>query len=88
MGRQPRDHRYRRRVADILGLDSILTELVLGLGLAILVGNGFAIYQHVRGNRPDGATGEFRTGRVVFLMSVGLVMAVWGGISTWQDLTG
>lgn len=75
-------------MADILGLDSILTELVLGLGLAILVGNGFAIYQHRRGNRPEGATGEFRTGRVVFLMSVGLVMAVWGGISTWQDLSG
>ncbi len=75
-------------MADILGLDSILTELVLGIGLAILFGNGFAIYKHLRGERPDDATGDFRTGRVVFLMTIGFVMAVWGGISTWQDLSG
>jgi hypothetical protein len=75
--------RYRRAVADILGLDDILTELVLGLGLALLVGNGFAIFQHLRGRRPADATGGFRTGRVAFLMAVGFVMALWGGISTF-----
>jgi hypothetical protein len=70
-------------VSDILGLDSLFSELVLGLGLALLAGNGFAIYQHRRGRRPEEATGEFRTGRVAFLMAIGLVMAVWGGISTF-----
>ncbi len=77
------EHRYRRVVSDILGLDSLFSELVLGLGLALLVGNGFAIYQHRRGRRPEGTTGEFRTGRVAFLMTIGLVMAVWGGISSF-----
>lgn len=75
-------------MADILGLDSILTELVLGLGLALVLGNGFAVVQHLRGRRPESATGEFRTGRVVFLMTIGLIMAVWGGVSTFADLTG
>jgi hypothetical protein len=77
------ERRYRRNVSDILGLDSLFSELVLGLGLALLVGNGFAIYQHRRGRRPAEATGEFRTGRVAFLMAIGLVMAVWGGISSF-----
>ncbi len=71
-------------MADILGLDSLFSELILGLGLALLVGNGFAIYQHRKGRRPEGTTGDFRTGRVVFLMTVGLLMTVWGGISTFS----
>lgn len=68
-------------MTDILGLDDIFAELVLGLGLAILIGNGLAVYKHRRGERPKGVEGEFRSGRVYFLMVVGLLMVVWGAAS-------
>lgn len=68
-------------MTDILGLDDIFAELVLGLGLAILIGNGLALYRHRRGERPKGVEGEFRSGRVYFLMVVGLLMVVWGAAS-------
>jgi len=63
---------------DILGLDTIVAEMVLGLGLALLVGNLLAWRKHRRGERPAGVTGEFRPGRVRFLSTVGLLMALWG----------
>jgi hypothetical protein len=68
-------------VVDLLGLDTLLAELVLGLGLALLAGNGFALIQARRHARPDGAVGDIRRGRVWFLMVVGLLMALWGGFS-------
>ncbi len=68
-------------MVDLLGLDTLLAELVLGLGLALLAGNGFAWIQARRGARPDAATGDIRRGRVWFLMIVGLLMALWGGFS-------
>ncbi len=68
-------------MADLLGLDTLLAELVLGLGLALLAGNGFALIQARRGTRPDSAAGDLRRGRVWFLMVVGLLMALWGGFS-------
>lgn len=70
-------------MTDILGLDDIFAELVLGLGLAILIGNGLAVYKHRRGERPKGVEGEFRSGRVYFLMVVGLLMVVWGAASVF-----
>lgn len=70
-------------MTDILGLDDIFAELVLGLGLAILIGNGLAVYKHRRGERPKGVEGEFRSGRVYFLMGVGLLMVVWGAASVF-----
>lgn len=68
-------------MAEILDLDSLFAQLTLALGLALLAGNGFALYQHRRGRHPADAAGDFRTGRVRFLMIVGLVMTVWGAIS-------
>jgi hypothetical protein len=68
-------------VADLLGLDTLLAELVLGLGLALLAGNGFALIQAWRGTRPDSVEGDLRRGRVWFLLVVGLLMALWGGFS-------
>ncbi|HEX7098874.1 MAG TPA: hypothetical protein VF377_06505 [Acidimicrobiia bacterium] len=68
-------------MSDLLGLDEILAELILGLGLALIAGNGYAWYRHRRGEKPAGVEGEFRTGRVVFLLVVGAVMAVWGAVS-------
>ena len=68
---------------ELLGIDTILTQLVFALGLAIVLGNGYALYKHRRGERPKGtdADAELRTGRVVFLMVVGSVMTIWGGVS-------
>lgn len=68
-------------MSELLGLDEILAELILGLGLALIAGNGFAWYRHRRGERPKGVEGEFRSGRVLFLIVVGVLMAVWGSVS-------
>jgi hypothetical protein len=66
---------------DILGLGSLLAQLVLGIGAAMIAGNGYAIYQHSRGRAPRAATGEFRTARAWWLLGVGVVIAAWGGLS-------
>ncbi|HLU31498.1 MAG TPA: hypothetical protein VK088_07020 [Acidimicrobiia bacterium] len=68
---------------EVLGLDEIFAELVLGLGLALIVGNGLAWYRHRRGERPEGVEGEFRSGRVTFLLVVGVLMATWGAVSVF-----
>jgi uncharacterized iron-regulated membrane protein len=68
-------------MSDILGLDAIFAEMVLGLGLALVVGNGLAWWKHRRGERPAQAAGPFRTGRVMFLLGVGMLMTVWGAVS-------
>ncbi len=68
-------------VFEILGLDALFAEMILGLGLALVIGNGFAWWKNSRGERPVEADGEFRRGRVVFLLVVGIVMATWGAAS-------
>jgi hypothetical protein len=65
-------------VIDILGLDTLFAEMVTGLGLALLVGNLLAWWKHRRGHRPPGVEGEFRGGRVRFLLTVGALMTIWG----------
>lgn len=70
-------------MTDVLGLDEIFAEMVLGLGLALLVGNGLAWYRHRRGERPAGVEGEFRRGRVWFLLVVGALMTIWGTASVF-----
>jgi hypothetical protein len=66
---------------DILGLDSLLAQLVLGLGAAMVLGNGYAIYQHRRGRAPHGAAGGFRAARAWWLLGVGIVILAWGTAS-------
>lgn len=66
---------------EILGLDALFAEMTLGLGLALMGGNLFAWWKHRKGERPEGADGEFRTGRVIFLTLVGVLMTVWGAAS-------
>ena len=63
---------------DILGIDTLFAEMVTGLGLALLVGNLLAWRKHRKGEHPRGVEGEFRQGRVVFLLAIGLLMTVWG----------
>jgi hypothetical protein len=72
-------------VFDILGLDSLFAEMIFGIGLALVAGNLFALWKHQRGERPEGADEDapFRTGRVVFLTAVGVLMAIWGGVSVF-----
>jgi hypothetical protein len=65
-------------VLDILSLDSLFAEMATGLGLALIAGNGLAVWRNRRGRTPAGVEGSFRAGRVAFLMMVGLLMTVWG----------
>ncbi len=68
-------------VMDILGMDTLFAELLLGVGLAMAVGNGFAWWKHTRGEDPDFEGASYRRGRVVFLGIAGLVIAAWAGVS-------
>jgi hypothetical protein len=70
---------------ELLGIDTLLSQLVLALGLAIVLGNGYALFKHRKGERPKGmaADAQLRTGRVMFLMTIGVVMTVWGAVSTF-----
>jgi hypothetical protein len=68
-------------IVDVLGLDSLLAQLVLAIGAAMILGNGFAIYQHRQGKAPKGAQGEFRASRAWWLLVVGVVIALWGLLS-------
>lgn len=63
---------------DLFDLDTLLAQLILALGAALLAGNAFALIMERRGKRPGGASGELRKGRAWFLLAVGLVIGVWG----------
>ena len=65
-------------MADFLDLDSLLAQLITALGLALVFGNGFAMYKHARGQTPEGMEGQFRPGRARWLLIVGLLISVWG----------
>ena len=65
-------------ITELLGLDDLLAQLILAIGGAMVLGNGFAIFQHRRGKHPKGATGEFRAGRAWWLLAVGLLITLWG----------
>ena len=66
---------------DILDLDRLLVLMVLAIGVAMLAGNGFAVWQHYKGNKPRGEAGEFRPTRAYWLIGVGLIMTTWGLLS-------
>lgn len=68
-------------VVDLLGLDSLLAQFILALGLAMVLGNGYAVYKSRRGEAPKGATGSFRAARAYWLLAVGAVITVWGAAS-------
>jgi hypothetical protein len=66
---------------EILDLSLLIKQIALALGLAMVIGNGYAIIQHKRGKTPKGESGEFRAGRAYWLLAVGLLIAIWGGVS-------
>ena len=69
-------------VGDLFDVENLLPELIVGLGLALIVGNGLAWWKHRRGETPAGVDDpRFRAGRVAFLMVVGVLMTTWGAIS-------
>ena len=63
---------------DILDLSSLLAQLILALGAALVIGNAYALLMARRGVTPKGATGELRRGRAWFLLAVGALIAMWG----------
>lgn len=63
---------------DLLGLDTLIVQLALAVGAAMVIGNGYAIYQHRRGKAPKGAAGEFRATRAWWLLAVGVLITIWG----------
>ena len=65
-------------MADILGLDTLLAQVMVAFGLAMVAGNGFAMWKHSHGEGPKGVQGVYRPGRVRFLLAVGVVISVWG----------
>lgn len=66
---------------EILDLNILIKQVALALGLAMVIGNVYAIIQHRRGAKPEGETGEFRPGRAYWLLSVGIVISIWGAVS-------
>ena len=65
-------------MADIFGFDTLLAQIMVALGSAMVAGNGFAMWKNARGDGPKGFEGVFRPGRARFLLVVGIVIAVWG----------
>ncbi len=68
-------------IQDILNMDLLIKQLALALGLAMVLGNGYAIYKNRKGQKPKDEEGEFRPGRAYWLLGVGLLIAEWGAVS-------
>lgn len=64
-------------ITELLGLDDLLAQMILALGAAMVIGNGFAIFQHARGKDEEKAA-DFRGGRAWWFVAVGLLITVWG----------
>jgi hypothetical protein len=68
-------------ITDLLGLDTLLAQLVLAIGAAMVVGNVAALVADSRGRRPKGAEGDLHRTRAWWLLGVGVLIALWGGLS-------
>jgi predicted exporter len=71
--------RETRCVPDIFDLNTLFAQMVLALGAALLLGNGYALFMDRKGVRPKGREEEtLRGGRAWFLVAIGAVMTWWG----------
>jgi hypothetical protein len=69
-------------VGDIFDFENLVPELVLALGLALVLGNVLAWWNHRHGQAPkDVPEAAYRPGRVRFLMTVGVVLTIWGAVT-------
>jgi hypothetical protein len=69
-------------MGDIFEVESLLPQLVVALGLALLLGNAAAWWKHRKGETPAGIEdARYRPGRVLFLSLVGLLLTVWGTVT-------
>ena len=66
------------QITDVLGLDALLAQFILAVGAAMVLGNGFAIWKHRKGEAPDVEGAVFRSSRAWWLLSVGLLITIWG----------
>lgn len=66
------------QITDVLGLDALLAQFILAVGAAMVLGNGFAIWKHRKGEAPAVEGAVFRSSRAWWLLSVGLLITVWG----------
>ena len=68
-------------ITELLGLDTLLAQLVLALGAAMVLGNGFALWKHRRGEAPAVEGAQFRKARAWWLLAVGTLISIWGVVS-------
>jgi hypothetical protein len=68
-------------VEEFLDLSVLVKQLALALGLAMVIGNVAALWKHRKGERPKGEEGNFRPGLAAWLIAVGTLISLWGGIS-------
>ncbi|HHC08266.1 MAG TPA: hypothetical protein ENK55_06080 [Actinobacteria bacterium] len=68
-------------LVDVLGLDDLAAQMIGAVGLAMVLGNAYAIFQHRRGRRPEGVTGDFRPSRAWWLLAVGALITTWAAAS-------
>ena len=66
---------------DIFDLEALLPLTITALGLAMVFGNGFAMFQASRGNAPEGFEARYRPGRARWLLVVGVLISTWGLVS-------
>ena len=69
-------------MGDIFDFESLLPQLILALGLALVVGNGLAWWKYRQGQAPkDVDDARYRPGRVAFLSVIGTLLTIWGTVT-------
>lgn len=68
-------------IEDILGLDILVTQMILAVGLALVAGNAWAAVRHLKGRPPPGRSGAFRPRRAAFMIGAGALMVIWSLVS-------